>query len=99
MAQAARADPGHVFPELITHCLEFCGMCMQCMAGAMTAGAGATGVRAWLGAHSPRWMTARRLKSITVAILAVGILAAGSSFASHGSDPDRDAAAQSSSYR
>ena len=29
-------------------------MCMQCMAGAMVAGAGATGVRAWLIARRPR---------------------------------------------
>lgn len=46
----------------------------------MTAGAAATGVRAWLGVHSPTWMTPRRLKAITGAILLVGVLAAGSSF-------------------
>jgi len=48
------------------------------MATAMTAGAAATGARAWLGARSPGWMTPRRSKAATVAILAVGILAAGS---------------------
>lgn len=50
---------------------------MQCMAGAVTAGAVATGGRAWLAAHSPRWMTPRRLKAATAAILTVGVLAAG----------------------
>ena len=37
-------------------------MCMQCMATAMTVGAGATGMRAWFGDPSPTWLTARRLK-------------------------------------
>jgi hypothetical protein len=36
-------------------------MCMQCMAGAMTAGASATGARCWLQAHRPRWMTERHM--------------------------------------
>lgn len=49
-------------------------MCMQCAATAMTAGAAATGMRAWLGAHSPSWMTPRRLKRATAAILVVGVL-------------------------
>jgi hypothetical protein len=52
-------------------------MCMQCMATAMTAGAAATGGRIWLAAHSPSWMTPRRLKAATAAILTVGVLAAG----------------------
>lgn len=51
---------------------------MQCMATAMTAGAAATGMRAWIAAHAPSWMTPRRLKITTAAILAVGVLAAGS---------------------
>ena len=53
-------------------------MCMQCMATAMTAGAAATGMRAWIATHKPRWMTPKRLKITTAAILAVGVLAAGS---------------------
>jgi len=59
---------------------------MQCMATAMTAGATATGGRVWLAAHAPSWMTPRRLKAATAAILAVGVLAAGSSLAPNGSD-------------
>jgi hypothetical protein len=52
-------------------------MCMQCMAAAMTTGAAATGGRAWLAARSPSWMTPRRLKAATAAILTIGVLAAG----------------------
>lgn len=51
---------------------------MQCMATAMTAGAAATGMRAWIATHKPRWMTPKRLKITTAAILAVAVLAAGS---------------------
>jgi hypothetical protein len=52
-------------------------MCMQCMATAMTAGAAATGGRAWLATHTPSWMTPRRLKGATAAILAIGVIASG----------------------
>jgi hypothetical protein len=51
---------------------------MQCMASAMTAGAAATGMRAWLNTHTPSWMSPRRMKMATAAILTAGILAAGS---------------------
>ena len=53
-------------------------MCMQCMASAMTAGAAVTGARSWLAAHSPPWMTPKRLKIATATLLAGGVLAAGS---------------------
>jgi hypothetical protein len=59
-------------------------MCMQCMATAMTAGAATTGVRAWLAARNPCWLTPRRLKRATVAILAAGVLAAGTHVAPNG---------------
>jgi hypothetical protein len=59
-------------------------MCMQCMASAMTAGAAATGMRAWLATHQPKWMTPRRLKLATGAILAAGVLASGSHMAPNG---------------
>lgn len=49
-------------------------MCVQCMAGAMTAGAAATGARAWIAAHAPRWMTRRRLRTVTVALLGAALL-------------------------
>jgi len=52
-------------------------MCMQCIAGAMTAGAAATGTRAWLAAHAGPWLTPRRKRAITGALIAAGVLAAG----------------------
>ena len=52
-------------------------MCMQCMATAMTVGAGATGARSWLAARSPKWLTPRRLKQASAAILVAGVVASG----------------------
>jgi len=60
---------------------------MQCTASAMTAGAAATGMRAWIATHSPSWMTPRRLKLTTAAILAAGVLASGSHLAPNASAP------------
>lgn len=51
---------------------------MQCMASAMTAGTAATGIRAWAAARRPQWLTAGRLKALTVGLLSAAvILAAG----------------------
>ena len=52
-------------------------MCMQCMAGAMVAGAGATGFRAWLIARTPLWLTATRRRIVTGGLVAVGVVGAG----------------------
>jgi hypothetical protein len=46
------------------------------MATAATATAAATGVRAWAAARSPSWLTAARLRALTVALLAVAVTAA-----------------------
>ncbi|NLT06132.1 MAG: hypothetical protein GXY03_07455 [Solirubrobacterales bacterium] len=51
-------------------------MCAQCMAAAATAAAGATGIRAWLGTRRWAWLTPRRLRRATVALLALGLVAA-----------------------
>jgi hypothetical protein len=51
-------------------------MCMQCMAGAMAAGASASGLRAWLVAWAPRWLTPRRRRIATRGLLVAGVLAA-----------------------
>ena len=51
-------------------------MCMQCAMGAMTAGAAATGVRAWLAARRPDWLTPARLNRVTIALLGAGLVAA-----------------------
>lgn len=75
-------------------------MCMQCMATAMTTGAAATGMRAWIAAHQPRWMTPRRLKLTTAFILTVGVLASGSHLAPNGAGtPTAHVAAQASVSR
>jgi hypothetical protein len=52
-------------------------MCMQCWAGAMTAGVAATGTRAWLAARFPRLLTPRRKKVLTGVLIGAGVLAAG----------------------
>jgi hypothetical protein len=52
-------------------------MCMQCMMGAMAAGASASGLRAWLVARAPRWLTPRRRRFATRGLLMAGVLAAG----------------------
>ena len=49
---------------------------MQCMMGAMGAGAGATGTRAWLAHRGFRWLTPRRLRAITLALVAAALLVA-----------------------
>jgi len=46
------------------------------MAAAATAAAGATGIRAWLGTRRWAWLTPRRLRRATVALLALGLVAA-----------------------
>jgi len=53
-------------------------MCMQCVTGASVAAvAGATGLRAWINLHQPRWMTPRLMKVATASLLTLGVLAAG----------------------
>ncbi|MBN1530360.1 MAG: hypothetical protein JW895_14965 [Thermoleophilaceae bacterium] len=48
-------------------------MCMQCMAAATTAAAGATGARSWLATRSWAWLTARRLKIATGGLMFVAL--------------------------
>ena len=50
---------------------------MQCAMGAMTAGAAATGLRAWLAARTPMWLTPARMRAATIVTLGGGLLAAG----------------------
>lgn len=50
-------------------------MCMQCMAGAMTATAGAAGLRAWLATRAFGWLTPRRLRALTIALLGAALVA------------------------
>lgn len=54
---------------------KLAGVCMQCMATAMTTGAAVSGARAWLGTRNFRWLTPVRLRRITVSLFAAGLLA------------------------
>jgi len=56
-------------------------MCMQCMASAMTAVGAASGTRAYLGTRHFSWLTPRRLRKITIALL-VGALFASATLVS-----------------
>jgi hypothetical protein len=52
-------------------------MCIQCIAGAMSAGAAATGTRAWVVARYGHLLTARRRRALTVGLITAGVLAGG----------------------
>src|SRR5918995_1869859 len=52
-------------------------MCVQCIAGAMAAGAAATGTRAWLPPHAGRWLTAGRKRAPTGVLILAGPPRAG----------------------
>lgn len=46
---------------------------MQCMAAAATAGAGATGIRAWLATRG--WLSPLALKRVTAGLIATALFA------------------------
>jgi hypothetical protein len=50
---------------------------MQCVAGAMAAGAAATGSRWWLIARCRNALTPGRRKALSAVLIAAGVLAAG----------------------
>jgi hypothetical protein len=50
-------------------------MCMQCMAGAMTAVGAASGVRAYLGRVRSSWLTPRRLRVMTILLVIAALVA------------------------
>jgi Rad3-related DNA helicase len=50
-------------------------MCAQCMATAMSAVGAASGARAYLGSRRFAWLTPRRLRAITLALVTGAILA------------------------
>lgn len=68
---------------------------MQCMATAMTAGAAASGARAWLGTRSFKWLTPARLRRVTISLFAAGLVA--SALLVSGSGTQASGAAQASS--
>lgn len=48
---------------------------MQCMMGAMTAGAAATGTRSWLATRRWAWLTPVRLRRTTIGLLVAALVA------------------------
>jgi len=58
-------------------------MCAQCMMGATVALTGAAGMRAWLATRAFAWLTPRRMRAATIAMLALGVV--GSSVGLSGS--------------
>ena len=52
-------------------------MCMQCIAGAASAAATATGLRSFLAARYGHLMSARRKRALTITLLSAGVLAGG----------------------
>jgi hypothetical protein len=49
-------------------------MCAQCMATAAAAVGGASGLRAWLVAKSPVWLTPTRQKALTAVLVVTAVL-------------------------
>jgi hypothetical protein len=52
-------------------------MCLQCATYAAASVGAAGGLRAWVASRQPSWMTPRRLRILTAALLAAAVLAAG----------------------
>jgi hypothetical protein len=50
-------------------------MCMQCMASAMGAVGAASGTRAFIAGRHFSWLTPRRLRLLTIVLLAAALLA------------------------
>jgi Na+/proline symporter len=62
-------------------------MCMQCMAGAMTAVGAASGTRAYLGSRAFGWLTARRLRFLTIALAVAAVVASATLLGGPGAAP------------
>ncbi len=52
-------------------------MCMQCMMTAATTVGAASGFRAWLGQRKADWLTPRRLRYLTISLMTIAVLVAG----------------------
>jgi hypothetical protein len=52
-------------------------MCAQCMATAAAAVGSASGIRGWLVARGFTWLTPRRLRAITIGLMVLAVLGAG----------------------
>jgi hypothetical protein len=52
------------------------------MMAASTAAAGATGIRAWLAAKRFAWLTPRRMRLMTIGLIATGLIVSSVGFSS-----------------
>lgn len=52
-------------------------MCAQCMTTAAVAVGAAGGMRAWLAARQPAWLTPARLRRATAGLMSLAVIAAG----------------------
>jgi hypothetical protein len=69
--------------------MTYCGgMCMQCMASAMTAVGAASGTRAYLGSCRASWLTARRLRVITIGLMVAALVASATLVSGSSASPD-----------
>lgn len=50
---------------------------MQCAATAAVAVGSASGLRAWIRAKQPRWLTPGRMRAVSAGLVGVAVLAAG----------------------
>jgi hypothetical protein len=73
-------------------------MCIQCMAGAMTAVGAASGTRAYLATRRFAWLTRQRLRVITV-VLAVAALAVSATGLSGSSSASQSAGSHAPAQR
>jgi hypothetical protein len=70
-------------------------MCMQCMMTAMGTTAGASGLRSFIAAKHFSWVTPRRLKAITVVLIAAALFASATLVSGSTAKPaEKPAAAQ-----
>jgi hypothetical protein len=60
-------------------------MCMQCMAGAMTAVGAASGTRAYLASRRFSWLTPGRLRALTIGLAVAAVVVAGTLLGGSGS--------------
>jgi hypothetical protein len=62
-------------------------MCMQCMASAMAAVGVASGTRAFVANRHFSWLTPRRLKLLTIVLLAAALVASATLVSGTGPGP------------
>ncbi|MEA2399922.1 MAG: hypothetical protein QOK00_325 [Thermoleophilaceae bacterium] len=69
-------------------------MCMQCMAGAVTAVGAASGTRAYVASRGFHWLTPKRLKAVTVALVVAALAASATLVSGSSAAPGQDGHAQ-----